>query len=145
MSPEQIEGEPDKRRPALGPVQLLGVILWPRCWHVPSCQLPRFGLGAVMVVRSFHFKGEDAARPSQMRPDLDPRIEAVCLKMLAKKPSERFASLKAVADELAAILKSPAAASRSLAKNRRGTSAATAPPSPRTNCDGGRRMPVRRC
>jgi hypothetical protein len=47
--------------------------------------------------------------PSQLRPDLDLRIEAVCLKMMDKTPSGRFASLKAVADALAAILKSPAA------------------------------------
>ena len=29
-----------------------------------------------------------------------PRIEAVCLKMMAKNPSERFGSLKAAADEI---------------------------------------------
>ncbi len=43
-----------------------------------------------------------------MRPQMDQRVETVCLKMMAKMPAERFASLKAVADELTAILKSPA-------------------------------------
>ena len=43
-----------------------------------------------------------------MRAGLDPRIEAACLKMMAKNPAERFASLSAVAEELATILRIPA-------------------------------------
>jgi hypothetical protein len=50
--------------------------------------------------------------PSQFRPDLDPRIEAACLKMLAKLPQDRFSSMKIVADELAAIVRRPANRSR---------------------------------
>ena len=53
---------------------------------------------------------KEPTSPSELRPDLDPRIEAVCLKMMAKKPSDRFPSLKAVAEELAVIVKSPAPA-----------------------------------
>jgi hypothetical protein len=45
--------------------------------------------------------------PSQLRPGLDPRIEAACLKMIAKRRNDRFASMRAVADELATILRSP--------------------------------------
>ena len=52
---------------------------------------------------------KEPPRPSQLRPDMDQRVETVCLQMMAKTPSERFASLKAVADELSTILKSRAA------------------------------------
>ena len=47
--------------------------------------------------------------PSQLRADLDPRIEAVCLKMMAKNPADRFASLTAAAEELAALIEHPEA------------------------------------
>jgi serine/threonine protein kinase/FKBP-type peptidyl-prolyl cis-trans isomerase/formylglycine-generating enzyme required for sulfatase activity len=101
MSPEQVEGEPDKIGPATDQYSL-GVILY----ELLTAQLPF--RGSVIAVMG-QILTKDVAPPSQMRPDLDPRIEAVCLKMMAKTPSGRFASLKAVADELATILKSPAA------------------------------------
>ncbi len=101
MSPEQVEGEPDKIGSADRPIQ-------PRRDSVRAAHRP------VAVPRVGHRRDgtdphcKEPPRPSQLRPEMDPRIEAVCLKMMAKNPSERFASLKAVADELAAILKSPA-------------------------------------
>jgi formylglycine-generating enzyme required for sulfatase activity/serine/threonine protein kinase len=101
MSPEQVEGEPDKISLPTDQYSL-GVILY----ELLTCQLPfRGSLAVVMAQILTH----EPPPPSQLRPDLDPRIEAVCLKMMAKIPSERFGSLKAVADELAGILKSPLA------------------------------------
>ncbi|HUE16648.1 MAG TPA: hypothetical protein VMR25_20910, partial [Planctomycetaceae bacterium] len=80
----------------------LGVILY----ELLTSQLPFRGsvLGVMGQILT-----KEPPPPSQLRPDLDLRIEAVCLKMMAKAPSERFGTLKAVADELAVILKSPAA------------------------------------
>jgi len=99
MSPEQVGGEPDKIGPPTDQYSL-GVILY----ELLTCQLPF--RGSVMAVMSQVLTSEPPP-PSQLRSDLDPRIEAVCLKMMAKKPSERFASLKAATDELAIILKRP--------------------------------------
>ncbi len=101
MSPEQVEGEPDKiGRPT--DQYSLGVILY----ELLTAQLPF--RGAVIAVMG-QVLTKEPTPPSQLRPDLDPRIQTVCLKMMSKAPSARFASLKAIADELATILKSPIA------------------------------------
>ena len=55
--------------------------------------------GSVMNVLA-QIIARDFTRPSELRPDVDPRIEALCLRMTAKKASDRFPSLKAVADEV---------------------------------------------
>ena len=100
MSPEQVEGEPETIGPPTDQYSL-GVILY----ELLTGQLPFQGsvLGVVGQILT-----KQPTRPSQLRPEMDQRIETVCLKMMAKTPSERFASLKAVADELATILKNPA-------------------------------------
>jgi serine/threonine protein kinase len=43
--------------------------------------------------------------PSRLRPGLDRTLEAICLRMMAKRPVDRFATMKAVADELDGWLK----------------------------------------
>jgi serine/threonine protein kinase/formylglycine-generating enzyme required for sulfatase activity len=101
MSPEQVEGEPEKIGPPSDQYSL-GVILY----ELLTAQLPF--RGSVIAVMG-QILTQEPPPPSRLRSDLDPRIETVCLKMMAKTPSGRFAALKAVADELATILKSPAA------------------------------------
>src|SRR5204862_454680 len=59
--------------------------------------------------------------PSSLRPGLDPRLEAVCLKAMAKKPARRYASMKEFADALAGWLAagpSPAGAPTRAASGR---------------------------
>ncbi len=52
--------------------------------------------------------------PSKLRPDLDPPLEAICLRALAKEPGDRYPSMQAFADALGKYLGRPAdAASQS--------------------------------
>ncbi|HUE15507.1 MAG TPA: serine/threonine-protein kinase, partial [Planctomycetaceae bacterium] len=101
MSPEQIDGDPDSVGPASDQYSL-GVVLY----EMLTRQLP-FGGSVVNVLAQILTK--DFTRPSELRPGLDPRIEAVCLRMMSKKASDRFPSMTAVAEGLYAILKSPVA------------------------------------
>src|SRR5262249_53366426 len=48
-------------------------------------------------------------RPSSVRPDLDPSLDAVCLKAMAKAPGDRYASMAEFAESLDAVLRSPSA------------------------------------
>jgi serine/threonine protein kinase len=123
MSPEQIEGDPDSVGPASDQYSL-GVVLY----EMLTRQLPFRG-SVVNVLAQILTK--DLTRPSELRPGLDPRIEAVCLRMMAKKTTDRFPSMKAVAEELYAILKSPAAEPIADAKSPTASrSPATPAPSP---------------
>ncbi|HXY34650.1 MAG TPA: protein kinase [Planctomycetaceae bacterium] len=98
MSPEQVEGDPESVGPASDQYSL-GVILY----ELLTAQLPFRGT-VVNVLAQIITK--EPTRPSGLRADLDPRIEAVCLKMMAKQAADRFPSMKAVADEVATLLKS---------------------------------------
>ncbi|HEV3298087.1 MAG TPA: SUMF1/EgtB/PvdO family nonheme iron enzyme [Planctomycetaceae bacterium] len=123
MSPEQIEGDPVSVGPASDQYSL-GVVLY----ETLTGQLPFRG-SVVSVLAQIITK--DATPPSVLRPGLDPRVEALCLRMMAKSAAERFPSMKAVADELAAIVKNPARSS----EVERPTSANRAPTLSRGEAD----------
>ncbi|HEV7998520.1 MAG TPA: bifunctional serine/threonine-protein kinase/formylglycine-generating enzyme family protein, partial [Planctomycetaceae bacterium] len=112
MSPEQVEGEPLKVGPAADQYGL-GVILY----ELLTGQVPFVGsLSSVLG----QIVSKQPTPPSRYRRGLDPRIDAVCLKMLAKDPADRFPSLSAVADELATIVRNPPVkpASAELTRNK---------------------------
>ncbi len=80
MTPEQLCGEPD----ALGPgcdIYALGVIMY----ELMTGRLPYDAPG--QVVRG------NPTSPTSIRPDLDPRLEAICLKAMAANRAERYASM----------------------------------------------------
>ena len=92
MSPEQVEGEPDQLTPAADQYSL-GVILY----EMLTGQLPFRGsitavIGAILT--------KQPTPIDDLRKDLDPRIAAICAKMMHKEAGQRFSSLKEAADAI---------------------------------------------
>lgn len=99
MSPEQVEGHNDTVGPAAD-IYALGVILY----ELLTGRLPFEGsttgrLAAILV--------KEPPPPRQIRPEVPPKLEAICLKALAKKPADRFASMAQFAAALADYLRAP--------------------------------------
>jgi serine/threonine protein kinase len=93
MSPEQARGEQDR----LGPqsdVYSLGATLY--CALTGKPPFEGDDVGAILRgVQEGRFP-----RPRQLDPSLDPALEAVCLKAMATKAENRYATPKALADVL---------------------------------------------
>lgn len=97
MSPEQVLG----KLKDLGPptdVYSLGVIMYEMLTGRTPFQ------GSVQSILG-QIIAQPPPRPRELRPDLDPELESICLKMLAKQRDERYQSMKDVSDVLADWLK----------------------------------------
>eukprot|EP00913_Durusdinium_trenchii_P023463 g22041.t1 len=97
MSPEQVDADPE-RIAAPTDIYSLGVIFY----ELLTGKLPYNGsvaaiLGQIMT--------QDPAKLSVHRPDLDSELEAICLKMMARRTEDRYASMKDVAAALTEYLK----------------------------------------
>jgi serine/threonine protein kinase len=84
MSPEQARGDVNAVGPA-SDTYSLGAILY----QILAGRPPFTGSVTEVIGKVLHVEPEP---PSRVRPGLDSRLEAICLKALAKNPADRYGS-----------------------------------------------------
>ncbi len=114
MPPEQVSGDVNLMGPACD-IYSLGVILY----ELLAGRLPFSGDAMAMLSQVLL---DDPPPPSKFRPELDPELEAICLKAMAKKIPDRHASMTELAAALQDYLRGkppatePAAAPRNASR-----------------------------
>ncbi|MBI1917167.1 MAG: protein kinase [Planctomycetes bacterium] len=103
MSPEQAAGDIAATGPAAD-VYALGVILY----ELLTGRIPFEGPLPLLLHRVLT---EQPQRPAELRPELDPLLEAICLKAMARRQEDRYASMAGFAAALEDWLRRPAAVS----------------------------------
>lgn len=96
MSPEQADGRPERIGPPTD-IYSLGVVLYEMLTGTVPFK------GSVVVILS-KLLTKAPPRPRDARSDLDPGLEAICLRMMAKKIHERYATMSDVAAALGSWL-----------------------------------------
>ncbi len=101
MSPEQARGDTKTVGP-LADVYSLGVILY----ELLAGRRPFIGTVGDVIGQVLHV---EPVPPSQVRPGVDPRLEAVCQRAMAKDPAARYADMREFAAALAECERDPSA------------------------------------
>lgn len=97
MSPEQFEGDPEAIG-AVSDIYSLGVMTY----ELLTGTLPF--RGSIIQIMAQILK-ERPKPPSQLRPDVDARLDKICLKMMARESDRRFSSMEEVVSALTKFLK----------------------------------------
>jgi serine/threonine protein kinase len=97
MSPEAADGQAQTAGPAAD-VYALGAILYEALTGRPPFR------AATRERTLYQVLHEDPVPPTQLRPDVPPELEAVCLKCLEKDPGCRYPSAADLADDLRRFL-----------------------------------------
>lgn len=85
MPPEQISGGSDSMGPGCD-IYSLGVMFY----EILTGRLPFTGDAMAMLAQILT---EQPPPPSKIKPEIDPPLEQICLKAMAKKPEERYGSM----------------------------------------------------
>jgi len=101
MAPEQVRGDLKEIGPACD-IYALGVILY----ELLTGQVPFRGKGLAVVSEILNVPPPP---PSARRSDLEPALDAICQKAMAKQAGDRYASMGELAAALTGFLRSPAA------------------------------------
>jgi serine/threonine protein kinase len=99
MPPEQITGDVAAMGPA-SDIYSLGVILYELLVGGTPFQGDLLALASQVTL-------DPPTPPSQRRPGLDTRFDAICLRCLAKRPADRWASMRDLADALEELVGPP--------------------------------------
>lgn len=99
MAPEQVAGD-QSAIDHQADIYALGIIMY----ELITGEMPFKGnLMALLQQIALN----NPTKPSELRPDIDPRLEAICLKMMAGDQAQRYQSMTDVATDLQEVLRNP--------------------------------------
>jgi TolB-like protein/predicted Ser/Thr protein kinase len=135
MAPEQVQGDTGALGPACD-IYSLAVILFELLTRQLPFQGPTPAVLAQVLTR-------EPPSPGQLRPDLDPGLDEICRRAMARRPEDRFASMADLAAALGRYLKTkpepqPDAGERAAGSGETGPSPVASHPVPAAPAVGAR-------
>lgn len=111
MCPEQARGDSRAAGPS-GDIYSLGVMLY----ELLTGTRPFVGTATEVFGQILHV---DPVPPSQRKADVDPALEAICLKAMAKDPAQRYRSMTEMANALGSVAQLSGASTAAVADTAR--------------------------